>query len=135
LPLCILAQGLALNVLRELVERYGGSLALNSAGPVGSMIPELASDPFVDVRGADYTKACGLLVATVNERGLTHRGEPGFAQAVVGAKTRTSGDGFTWARTTSAVDITPLVAATVGLWAVSVERPPLSDSELLESFH
>lgn len=121
--------------VRELVERYGGSLALNSAGPVGSMIPELASDPFVDVRGADYTKACGLLVATVNERGLTHRGEPGFAQAVVGAKTRTSGDGFTWARTTSAVDITPLVAATVGLWAVSVERPPLSDSELLESFH
>lgn len=121
--------------VRELVERYGGSIVLNSAGPVGSLIPELASTPFVDVRGADYTKACGLLAATVNERGLTHRGEPGFAAAVVGAKTRTSGDGFTWARTTSAVDITPLVAATVGLWATVAERAPLTDADLLETFH
>lgn len=121
--------------VRELVERYGGSIVLNSAGPVGSLIPELAATPFVDVRGADYTKACGLLVATVNERGLTHRGEPGFAAAVVGAKTRTSGDGFTWARTTSAVDITPLVAATVGLWATVAERAPLTDDDLLETFH
>lgn len=120
---------------RELAEKYDGRIALNSAGPVGSLIPELADTSFVDVRGADYTKACGLLVASVNAGGVKHRGEPGFAAAIVGAKTRTSGDGFTWARTTSAVDITPLVAATVGLWAESAGRAPLTPDELLDTFH
>lgn len=112
--------------LVDVVGKYGGTVALNSSGPVGSLIPELerAGLSWTDVRGADYTKACALIVATVNERGLSHRGEPEFVAAIVGAKTRAAGDGFTWARTTSAVDITPLVAATVGLWAAQVTPAP-----------
>lgn len=110
--------------VRELVERYDGSIALNSAGPVGSLIPELGATAYTDIRGADYTKACGLLVATVNDRALLHRGEPEFAQAVIGAKTRSAGDGFTWARVASSVDITPLVAASVGLWVAQTAPAP-----------
>lgn len=120
--------------LREVVDRHGGTVALNSAGPVGSLIPELGDMPFTDVHGGDYTKACGLFVATVNDAGLLHRSDPGFAQAIAGAKTRTSGDGFTWARTTSQVDITPLVAGTVGLWATVATRAPLTSEQLLSTF-
>ena len=109
--------------VRELLTKYHGTLAMNSSGPVGSLIPELSSLDFVDVRGGDYGKACGLLVSSVNEGALRHHGEADFTSAIVGAKSRRVGDGFTWSRRDSSVDITPLVAATVGLWASASTQP------------
>ncbi len=118
----------------SLAATYGATLTLNSSGPIGSLIPNLP-EGWVDVRSADYTKACGRLVSAVNERGLRHRGEPEFAAAVMGAKARKVGDGFTWSRSSSAVDITPLVAATVALWAVASSPRQLTDDELLATFY
>lgn len=125
----------------ELIERYGGSLALNSSGPVGSLIPELerAGLTWTDVRGSDYVKACEHLASTVRERALQYvdddRFGPAWISAIAGVETRKNGDGFTWSRADSSTDITPLVGASVGLWAATAGRAPLSDSELLESFH
>lgn len=121
----------------ELREQYGAVVALNSAGPIGSLIPALEElgVEFVDVRGADYTKACGLLAATVNGRALRHHNEPEFTTAILGLKARRNGDGFSWTRAGSSVDITPIVAASVALWAASLERPPLNEHELLSTFH
>jgi hypothetical protein len=109
----------------ELVRQYGATLALNSSGPVGSLIPELErlGLSWVDVRGADNVKACGRLVSMVNDRTLAHHGDPEFTAAVIGARARKNGDGFIWSRSDSSVDITPLVAATVALWAVATDRP------------
>lgn len=120
---------------RELAEQYGATLALNSSGPVGSLIPELGETPYTDVRGGEYGKACGLLVASVNDRSVRHRGEAEFGAAVVGLRVRASGDGFTFSRVGSSVDITPIVAAAVGLWAASQGRAPMTDADLLESFY
>ena len=105
----------------ELQRQYGAVVALNSSGPIGSLIPALtdAGVEFTDVRGGDYTKACGLIAATVNARGLRHHNEPEFTAAILGLKARKNGDGFSWSRSDSSVDITPLVAATVGLWVVA----------------
>jgi hypothetical protein len=110
----------------ELQRQYGARVALNSSGPIGSLIPALAEAgvEFEDVKGADYTKACGLFAATVNGHGLKHHNEPEFAAAILGAKTRKNGDGFSWSRSDSSVDITPLVAATVGLWVVASDDGP-----------
>jgi len=105
----------------ELVEHYGATVALNSSGPVGALIPELVrlGVEFTDVRGPDYSKACGRIVAMVNASGFRHDGDPDFVTAVAGAKARKNGDGFTWSRTDSSVDISPLIGATVALWAVA----------------
>jgi hypothetical protein len=121
----------------ELCERYGGVVALNSGGPIGSLIPALEDlgVEFVDVRGADYTKACGLFAAAVNGRSLRHRNEPEFAAAILGLKTRRNGDGFSWSRADSSVDITPIVAASVAVWVAAQERAPLTQDELLQTFY
>lgn len=111
--------------LAELAARYDGSLVLNSSGPVGSLIPELERErlTWTDVRGGDYVKACHLLVATVNDKALHVVEDPAFVSAIAGAETRKNGDGFTWSRSDSATDITPLVAATLGVWAASAVAP------------
>lgn len=112
-----------------LAQQYGARIALNSTGPIGALVPELiaASVNYADVRASDYTKACGRFAASVNERSLRHRGEVEFSAAVSGLKARKVGDGFTWSRASSAVDITPIVAATVGLWAVASADAPTYD--------
>lgn len=112
--------------LAALVAQYGGRAVLNSGGPVGSLVPELLALglDYLDVKGTEYTKACGRLVAVVNDRGFRHRGEPEFMAAVEGLKARKVGDGFTWSRSSSAVDITPLVGSTLALWAVASAAPP-----------
>jgi hypothetical protein len=121
----------------DLKAQYGASLALNSAGPIGSLIPELErlGLEWTDVRGPDWTKACGALAAGVAERSFRHHGGEEFAAAVVGLKTRKVGDGFTFSRRDSSVDISPIAAAAVALWVASRERAPLADSDLLQTFH
>lgn len=105
----------------QLAAQYGATLALNSGGPIGSLIPDLErlGLEWVDIKGGDYAKACGALVASVDARGFRHRGEPEFAAAVLGAKARKVGDGFQFSRSDSSVDITPLVAAAVALWTAA----------------
>lgn len=121
----------------HLAVQYRATVAMNTAGPIGSLIPEFErlGLEWVDVKGGDYAKACGLLVADVNQSGLRHRGEAAFAAAVIGAKTRKVGDGFQFSRSDSSVDITPLVAAAVAMWALGRERVPLADADLLQTFH
>lgn len=106
--------------------QYGATVALNSSGPIGSLIPELtaAGVIYTDVRGGDYVKACGLLVASVNERGLRHHNDAEFTAAILGARARKNGDGFSFSRSDSSVDITPLVAAAVGLWSTAAAPAP-----------
>lgn len=118
--------------LAELRTQYRATVALNSAGPIGSLAPALteAGVEFVDVRGTDYTKACGLLSATVNAKGLGHHGDAEFATAVHGLHARKVGDGFTFSRTNSSVDITPIVAAAVGLWALGSAPAPAAPTVL-----
>jgi hypothetical protein len=63
--------------------------------------------------------ACGGFVDAVLGGTVRHRGNPLLLSAVVSARKRTVGqDLWAWSRKSSAADISPLVAATLALWAV-----------------
>lgn len=120
--------------------QYDAKVALDSSGPIGSLIPEfekagLPLSAMHDVKGSEYVKACGLIAASVNGRTTRHRGEPEFTSAVTGLRVRKVQDGFKFSRSDSSVDITPLVAATVALWSAAQGRAALDDAALLQTFY
>lgn len=120
----------------ELVERRQGSswlpdrmLALaqrhdiaafgvDPSGPVGALLPdfERAGVPIELIDGKESVRACGALLAALAAGSLHHRGEPELSAAVGGAAQRAVGDGWKWSRRSSAVDISPLCAATIAHW-------------------
>jgi hypothetical protein len=67
----------------------------------------------------EHAQACGQLVDLVTDRELVHLGSNELATAVRGARTRPLGDAWAWSRKNSAVDISPLVAATLALSAAA----------------
>ena len=70
----------------------------------------------------DHAKACGVMFDTVDEKGLRHLGGLELRQAVKGATKRPLGDAWAWSRKNSTVDISPLVAATLGAVGVFERR-------------
>ncbi len=103
-----------------------------AGSPVVALVDRLSSDDLHKVNSAEFAAACEGFVAGVRARSVAQRTPSKFVQAVntalAGAVRRPAGDGgFTWSRRSSAVDISPLVAATLahhlaGVPAVD-ERP------------
>lgn len=94
-------------------------VVVDSVGPAASLVPELRARK-VSVRlsnGADMSRACGLFENAVNSDALTHAGQKTIADALVGARKRPIRDagGWGWDRRDPAVQIHPLVAATLAL--------------------
>jgi hypothetical protein len=103
----------------ELWERHDPVAVLcDAAGPAGSLIHRLEElgVPVVAVSAPDHAKACGLLYDLVDERAVRHLGGRDLRDAVRGATKRVLGEAWAWSRKNSAVDISPLVAATLALW-------------------
>jgi phage terminase large subunit-like protein len=72
----------------------------------------------------DVAAACGLFYDLAVSRALRHVGQPQLTAALEGASKVDVGDGaFKWTRRKSTVDITPLYAATVALWAIQKHKP------------
>lgn len=106
------------------------AFGLDIAGPGGSLLVELekagiclAADPAKPKRGdlcvptsREVAQAWGMFVDAVRQKQIRHLDELPLNVALSGAKTRTLGDGQAWARKTSAVDISPLVGATLAHW-------------------
>jgi hypothetical protein len=104
--------------LIELYENHDvDSLVCDGFGPAGSVIAQVedAGVPVTRLAAKEHTQACGQLVDLVKEQGLRHLGSHELAAAVRGARTRPLGDAWAWSRKASSVDISPLVAATLGL--------------------
>jgi hypothetical protein len=80
-------------------------------------IEEQAGREVRRVNAGEHAQACGLLLELVGEATLRHLGSGELVAAIKGAATRTLGDGWVWSRRNSAVDISPLVAASLALWA------------------
>lgn len=102
------------------------AIGLDPAGPAGSLIPELekAGIEVVLLDGREQVQACEAFLASVLEHQLVHRDQLALNTAVAGAGRRQVGDSWKWSRRDSAVDITPLVAATVARWLHSQHREP-----------
>lgn len=113
--------------LAQLVEDHRGSaVALDPSGPVGSMLADLerAGLPLAPIEGRDAVRSCGAFTRAVTLGLFRHRGESALEVAVVGARTRRSGDGARWSRRDSTVDISPLVAASCAWWVASTGVAP-----------
>jgi hypothetical protein len=110
----------------ELCQKWGTIVAFDAAGPVASLVHEFASlerqRRLVPV-GAEMPRACGSFFDDVAEARLQVKRSKVLDAAVAGAARRFVGDAWKWARRDSSVDITALVAATVGLWAVALPQP------------
>ena len=106
----------------ELSDRYpGSSFVVDSFGPAGGFVNELQNLGLrvISTNTREYSQACTHLFDLVMSKRVTHTGQPELIAAVMGAKTRSLGDSWAWSRTSSSVDIAPLVAATLALWGCS----------------
>jgi hypothetical protein len=116
--------------MAELKTKHRPALVLcDQSGPAASLSPELeALNIEVEaVSARDHANACGLFFDKAAQDELRHLGQPELNAAVRGASTRPLGDAWAWARKTSAVDITTLVAVTLALWGshtAEVEQVP-----------
>lgn len=71
----------------------------------------------------DFGEACQMITTGVTDRSIGHSGQPELLHALDGAGKRQLGDLWRWSRTSTAVDISPLVAVTLALWGHKTHRP------------
>lgn len=109
--------GWLLEDCKRLNEKWHPRWGYDPSGPVGSFRADFAKAGMnlVEVSGEAFVKACGSFYDGVADRTFTVRPHPGLDSAVAGARRRMVGDAWRWTRRDAAVDITPLVAATIGL--------------------
>ncbi len=108
--------------LAELETRHNPEAIVYAASsPAASLARELedAGVTLTEISVAGHADACGRLVDLVSEQELAHLGSLEIQNALRGASTRPFGDAWLWSRKSSAVDIAPLVAATLALDAAA----------------
>lgn len=100
-------------------------IVADPAGPAGSLAAEV--DRLLEQLGSplrvravtarEHADAAGQLVDLVKAGGLRHLGQEPLTSAVGAAATRPLGEAWAWSRSKADGDISPLVAATLALWA------------------
>lgn len=105
--------------IEELSLEYGAAFALDRNGPAGSFVDELKRRKvkLIDLEPRDMPRACGSFFDKVTDDQIAVRQDYDLDAAVAGAVKRPVGDAWVWGRKPSKVDISLLVAASVGLWA------------------
>jgi len=100
----------------------------DDSGPAKSIVPaiEALGIAVTTISAAEHAQACGMLVDMVNAKTMRHVGSLDLWNAIRGASTRPLGDRWAWSRKSSSVDIAPLVASTLALWA-AMGQPTDSD--------
>lgn len=106
---------------KELQDRYKKPLAISENSPAWALRIDLedAGVELLPVSASEHAQACGRLFDAIAQHTVHHLGQPELTRAVAGADKRSYGDSWLWSRKTSAVDISPLVAVTLALWAHS----------------
>lgn len=99
----------------ELADRYGLPIVLDPRSPAAGCIPDLvaAGVRIVEMSGQEVTQACASFQDAVLNHRVAHIGQVPLTAAVAGASARTVGEAWAWARVSSQVDISPLVAVTL----------------------
>ncbi|MFF1417466.1 terminase large subunit domain-containing protein [Streptomyces sp. NPDC058280] len=88
----------------------------------------------VVLRTYDQVEACGQMADAMNQGRARHLDQVPLTAAVNGARTRKVGDAWTLDRTSSLVDVAPLVAVTIARWALLTRGPAvLDDYDALDS--
>lgn len=119
----------------EIAAKWSAPVALDPAGPAGSVQSDIeAGATVIDAGGRTLTKACGSFYDDVMEGRARIRRHTSLDAAVAGARKRSVGDAWAWARKDTTVDVTPLMAATVARWAALHSEPAESSFFSLDSF-
>lgn len=108
--------------LAELYARHSPrAIVCDEASPAASLVPALkkAGVPVQTTTGADVARACGIFFDLVAQGTFRHRPSEQLDAAVKGAATRPLGERWAWSRRRSNVDISPLVAVTLGVGYIS----------------
>lgn len=107
--------------LLELRRKYKPcAIVIDKRSWTGSLIDEAetAGLEIVKPTTEEVGQAFGLFYVAVSDRTFAHLGQPALRDAVRGGARRDIGDGMqAWARKSAAVDISPVVAATLAVWA------------------
>ena len=113
----------------EKAKRWNAPVAYDPAGPAGVFGDELAQHGIqtIPVTGRDLAHACSLFFDSVIDTTILVRPHQGLNAAVAGAKRRASGDAWVWGRRASEVDLSPLVATTIALFAVQRGIDPVAN--------
>lgn len=101
-------------------------LLLDPNGPAVKLLQPLenAGVKVRKVKPQEFVAASGQFVDMVNVGLLRHLDQPVLNKAVAGAARRDTGDGaWKLSRTRSSVDISPLVASTIAVWAAHSATP------------
>ena len=101
------------------------AFVVDDVGPASTIIPEMEAAGIRVVRttGRQMAAACGRFHDAVVNRQVRHSGQSELDAAVAGAAVRKLGDAWAWSRSSSSIDISPLVAVTLALWgATTLER-------------
>jgi hypothetical protein len=107
--------GLTVDVVVKVVQLHGGQVWLDPRSEAAGLIEPLkrAGVDVVEVKTLDYLKACVQLRQDVANDLVRHRDQTPLSAAVAGAAIKPVGEGWVWARRSSSVDISPLVAVTL----------------------
>lgn len=112
-------------VVARLVELRGRhemvcDLALDPAGPVGSLLPALRAEGFdpILLTARDQAQSCGGLFTKSKSSAWRHLAQPELDAALRSAAKRDLGDAWALTRRKSGGDISPLVAVAEALWAL-----------------
>lgn len=104
----------------EVAGRWGAScVVLDPASAAGSLLGDFARAGVQPTLSAprDMAAACGRLFDAVASDRVRHLGQQDVTAALTGAHKRSLADAWAWDRKSAAVDISPLVAITLALWA------------------
>lgn len=109
---------------RDVRAAHRGATIVADSIVAASIVAELrrARLEVVPVSAGDHARACGTFVDGLAAGAVAHRGQAVLDDAVVGASRRPYGDAWLWSRSRSRVDIAPLVAATLAVWAAHGRR-------------
>lgn len=112
--------------LVDLYERKKKPVRVNAAAPEGAFIRPLkeAGVEVVEVTSRAYQNGCGEVLDTIKNGTIRHLGQSGLDRAVRAVQRRDVGKEGAWVWADSAVDLTPLKAATLALSGVTARRPP-----------
>lgn len=109
--------------LAEMSRDLGGLAVYISANSAAeSLVPDLESVgvPVIRFGSAEVIAACGRFFDMAVGGQLAHLGQDELTAAVTGARQKVLGDkAFTWVRSSSSGDLTPMYAATIAVWAAA----------------
>lgn len=99
-------------------KRWNVPVALDGAGPCGWLVPalEAAEVEVIKIKAGDVLAAASKFSVLVGDGGIVHQDDARFDTAISAATRRRSGD--RWGFDRHGGDVSALVAAALGVWAV-----------------